>query len=91
MERKSPVVQLLISAIAPGLGSLGNGETRRGGLILGLWFAMIALLISSAGQDPAKPLTIVGFELCLFGIPALWIFNLVSAWRGANRHNLRRG
>jgi hypothetical protein len=90
MEPRSPFRQLLISALAPGLGSMGNGETRRGAVILIAWLGMIAVLIASAGQDPARPLTIVGFELGLFGIPALWIYNLVAAWRGANRHNLRR-
>lgn len=92
MERpRRPAVQLLVSAVAPGIGSFANGEPGRGAAILAGWVALVAGLIGAAGADPAQPLTIAVFVVCLYGLPALWVYNLVTAWRGAGRANRREG
>jgi hypothetical protein len=86
---KRPWLHVLISAVAPGIGSFANGELRHGLVIFALWELLIIGLILSAGQDPSQAWTVAAFLVCLYALPAVWIAGLVDAYRGAIRANRR--
>lgn len=73
---KNPALMVLASFFLPGLGTLLNGDTRRGVLIL------VSYLVSCA-----LTLVLIGF-LGMFGF---WVWGMVDAYQGARRWNARHG
>jgi hypothetical protein len=73
---KNPAVSLLISFFLPGVGSLVNGDTSIGLIILVLWIVGIA-----------TSFFLIGIPLIL----AAWIWGMIDAYQGAQRWNARYG
>lgn len=73
---KSPAVAVLASFFIPGLGSMLNGETGKGVIIL-------VLYAISWGFS----LILIGIPFLI----ATWIFGMVDANSGAKRWNLQHG
>jgi TM2 domain-containing membrane protein YozV len=77
---KNPAVSLIVSFFIPGVGSLVNGDTGIGLIILLLWLFAIGL-----------DFTVIGLVL---GLPlglAMFIWGLIDAYQGARRWNARHG
>ena len=73
---KQPVLSLLLSFLLPGLGQIYNGEVGKGiGFMVGCFFAALSVML------------FVGIVIA----PALFIWNLVDAYKGAERFNARHG
>lgn len=70
---RNPAASLLASLFVPGVGTMINGETGKGTLILGAW--LIGLLLV---------LAVIGILI----VPAVWIYGLYDAYEGARRYNL---
>jgi TM2 domain-containing membrane protein YozV len=73
---KNPAISLLISFFLPGVGSLVNGDTAIGLVILIGWLVSWVLT-----------LVFIGFLTAT----AFWIWGMIDAYKGAQRWNLRRG
>ena len=73
---KNPAVSLLISFFIPGVGSLVNGDTQTGVIILVIWIVGIVTSIF-----------FIGIALIL----AAWIWGMIDAYQGAQRWNARYG
>ncbi len=73
---KNPAVSLLISFFIPGLGSIINGNTTTGVVILICWIVSWVLTV-----------VIIGF----IGLTAFWIWGMVDAYQSAQRWNLSHG
>jgi TM2 domain-containing membrane protein YozV len=73
---RNPVASLLASFLIPGLGTIINGETGKGVLILTGWIVSWFLVLATIG---------------LILVPAVWIYALYDAFQGARRYNLARG
>ena len=73
---KSPGVSLLISFFLPGVGSMVNGDTQTGVIILVIWIVGIVTSIF-----------FIGIALIL----AAWIWGMIDAYQGAQRWNARNG
>lgn len=83
MAPKNAVVSLVLSFIIPGLGTILNGETTKGAVILGAYLLSIMLTITLA-------FVVVG--LAFFPVAmGIWVFGLVDAYRGANKFNVAHG
>ncbi|GAA1882229.1 hypothetical protein GCM10009814_10390 [Lapillicoccus jejuensis] len=67
---------LLASFFLPGLGSMLNGDTRRGVLIL------VSYLLSCV-----LTLVVIG----IVGVFGFWVWGMVDAYQGAQRWNARHG
>lgn len=74
---KNPALSLIVSFLAPGAGTIINGEVGKGVAILAAWsfcfFFMWFFLI------PA------------LGVIGLWIYGMVDGYQGAQRWNLHHG
>lgn len=83
VEAKNGALSLFLSFIVPGLGTIVNGETTKGVLILGSYVLSVGLTITLA-------FVVVGlaFLPVMLGI---WIFGMVDAYRGAERFNRAHG
>ena len=73
---KNPAVSLLISFFIPGLGSMINGDTATGVVILIGWLVSWVLTF-----------VLIGF----FTGAAFWIWGMIDAYKGAQRWNLQHG
>lgn len=73
---KNPAVMVIASFFVPGLGSMLNGDTGRGILILVGYVLSWVLTI-----------VLVGF----IGLLAFWVWGMVDAYQGAQRWNARHG
>jgi TM2 domain-containing membrane protein YozV len=73
---KSPGISLLVSFFIPGVGSLMNGDTNTGVIILVGSLVSLFLMCFLVGF-----ITYIGF----------WIWGMVDAYQGAQRWNLRHG
>jgi TM2 domain-containing membrane protein YozV len=73
---KNPAISLLISFFIPGLGSLINGNTQTGVIILALWVVGIVLTFF-----------IIGF----FVVLGAWIWGMIDAYQSAQRWNAQHG
>jgi TM2 domain-containing membrane protein YozV len=73
---KSPAVSLLISFFIPGVGSMVNGDTQTGVIILVIWLVGIITAFF-----------LIGFVLIL----AAWVWGMIDAYQGAQRWNARYG
>ena len=73
---KSPVAAALLS-LFPGLGQVYNGQTGKAFTFFGAW---VACMFAAIQIDPMP------FALM---IPFAYLFNLVDAWRSAERINQR--
>jgi TM2 domain-containing membrane protein YozV len=67
---KSPGVALFLSFLIPGVGQFYNGDTKRGLLLLGIYF--VSWLLVSAGG--------IGF----IGIAGSWIWGMINAYQVAS-------
>ena len=73
---RNPAASLLASLLLPGLGTIINGETGKGLVILVAWITAWVLILA-----------IVGLIL----VPAVWIYAMSDAFQGARRYNLAHG
>ena len=73
---KNPGVSLIVSFFLPGVGSMINGDTGRGLLILGIW--LLGLVLT---------LIWIGLLLTL----GMWIWGMLDAYQGAVRWNAAHG
>lgn len=73
---KNPAISLLVSFFVPGVGSLMNGDTTTGVVILVLFIVSIPLMF-----------VLVGFALYI----GVWIWGMIDAYQGAQRWNARHG
>ncbi|HEY8759350.1 MAG TPA: hypothetical protein VIP52_00395 [Candidatus Dormibacteraeota bacterium] len=73
---RNPAASLLASLLLPGLGTIINGETGKGLVILVAWITAWVLILA-----------IVGLIL----VPAVWIYAMYDAFQGARRYNLAHG
>jgi TM2 domain-containing membrane protein YozV len=73
---KNPAISLLVSFFVPGVGSLMNGDTTTGVLILCLFIVSIPLLFF-----------LIGVPLYI----GVWIWGMIDAYQGAQRWNARHG
>jgi TM2 domain-containing membrane protein YozV len=70
---RNPAASLLASLLIPGLGTIINGETGKGIVILVAWITAWVLVLA-----------IVGLIL----VPAVWVYGMYDAFMGARRYNL---
>jgi len=73
---RNPVASLLASLLIPGLGTIINGETGKGVLVLAGWIVSWFLVLATIG---------------LILVPAVWIYGMYDAFQGARRYNLAHG
>ena len=73
---KNPGISLLISFFIPGVGSMVNGDTQTGVIILVIWIVGIV-----------TSFFLIGFALIL----GAWIWGMIDAYQGAQRWNARYG
>ena len=73
---KNPAISLLISFFIPGVGSMVNGDTQTGVIILVIWIVGIV-----------TSFFLIGFALIL----GAWIWGMIDAYQGAQRWNARYG
>jgi len=73
---RNPVASLLASLVIPGLGTIINGETGKGIVILVVWITAWLLVLMTVG---------------LIIVPAVWIYGMYEAFQGARRYNLAHG
>lgn len=73
---KNPAISLLISFFIPGVGSLLNGATTTGTIILIGYLVSIPLMF-----------LLIGFVT----YPAFWIWGMVDAYQSAQAWNARHG
>ena len=73
---KNPAVGVILSFFIPGLGTIVNGDTARGAIILGLYvFGWILTII------------LIGFPILI----GAWIWGLVDGYLSAQRWNTAHG
>jgi len=72
-HRKSPGLHLLLSIFIPGLGTILNGERRKGLLILGVCVLCYLLIWA--------------FPVLLIAWLGFFAWGLVDAYQGTKRHN----
>jgi TM2 domain-containing membrane protein YozV len=70
---RNPAASLFASLLLPGLGTIINGETGKGLVILVAWITAWVLILA-----------IVGLIL----VPAVWSYGMYDAFQGARRYNL---
>jgi TM2 domain-containing membrane protein YozV len=70
---RNPAASLLASLLIPGLGTIINGETGKGVLILAAYVVAWLLVLAVIG---------------IIIVPAVWIYGLYDAFQGARRYNL---
>ena len=73
---RNSAASLLASLLLPGLGTIINGETGKGLVILVAWITAWVLVLA-----------IVGLIL----VPTVWIYGMYDAFQGARRYNLAHG
>jgi TM2 domain-containing membrane protein YozV len=73
---KQPVISLVLSFVFCGLGQIYNGEVGKGVGFMVAWLVSVVLCFLLIG---------------LFLLPVIFIWNLVDAYQGAERFNLRHG
>jgi TM2 domain-containing membrane protein YozV len=73
---KNPAVGVILSIFIPGLGTIVNGDTARGAIILGLYvFGWILTII------------LIGFPILI----GTWVWGLVDGYLSAQRWNTAHG
>ena len=80
---KNPAVSLIVSFFLPGVGTLMNGETNKGVLILVGWLMSWVL-------GWFLLIFIVGFFFFMIAT-GLWIWGMIDAFQGAKNWNLAHG
>jgi len=73
---KSPAVSLIISLFLPGVGSMVNGDTQTGVIILVVY--LVGIFAS---------FFLIGIPVML----GAWIWGMIDAYQGAQRWNARYG
>jgi TM2 domain-containing membrane protein YozV len=73
---RNPAASLLASLLIPGLGTIINGETGKGIVILVAWITGWVLILAIVG---------------LIVVPAVWVYGMYDAFQGARRYNLAHG
>ena len=73
---KNPLISLLISFFIPGVGSMINGDTNRGIIILVIYIAGIV-----------GSFILIGIPVAI----GAWIWGMIDAYQGAQRYNARHG
>jgi TM2 domain-containing membrane protein YozV len=73
---KTPALSLLVSFFIPGVGSMMNGDTTTGVVILTLFVVSVA-----------ASFLLIGLPFAL----GLWIWGMIDAYQGAQRWNARHG
>ena len=73
---KNPAVSLLISFFVPGVGSMVNGDTGIGVVILIVWLVGVLLTF-----------VLIGIPVVI----GAWIWGMIHAYKGAQRWNARHG
>ena len=73
-------MSLIVSFFIPGVGSMVNGDTGIGVVILLLWLLSIGLDFTVIGLIVGVPLGI-----------AMFVWGLIDAYTGARRWNARHG
>lgn len=76
VQPKNPAISLIVSFFLPGVGSMINGDTSRGVIILVSYIVGLILTI-----------VLIGFVIA-FGV---WIWGMVDAYQGAQRWNAAHG
>lgn len=76
VQAKNPGLSLLVSFFIPGVGSMMNGDTNTGVIILISYIVSVILMV-----------VLIGLILA----PAVWIWGMVDAYQGAVRWNQRHG
>lgn len=100
--RKEPFFSLLASFFIPGLGTILNGQTRKGVLFMATFyvgpiviFVVTELFFSFLFQLDLLGLRLYVFYARIFAIILLalgtWFWGLLDAYRGAEAHNARNG
>ena len=96
MARKDPTISLLASIFIPGLGTILNGETVRGFVLMacfylapfgGIVLMFLAAFVSSGVVIPGLLFLVMGVLVSL----GVWVWGIVDAYRGAEAHNRRHG
>lgn len=84
--RKEPFFSLIASFFIPGLGTILNGETRKGLKFMAAFYLspIVSLII---GLFAISALMLAGFLVSL----GAWIWSLIDAYKGAEAHNARHG
>jgi len=73
---KNPAVSLIVSFFLPGVGSIINGDTNRGILILALYLVSALAII-----------VLIGIPFAI----GIWIWGMVDAYQGAQAWNRAHG
>ena len=73
---KNPAVSLIVSFFLPGVGSMINGDTNRGILILALYLVSALAII-----------VLIGIPFAI----GIWIWGMVDAYQGAQAWNRAHG
>ncbi len=73
---RNPAASLLASLLVPGLGTVINGETAKGLLILAGYLTAWVLVLFTVG---------------VILVPAVWIYGMFDGFQGARRYNLAHG
>jgi len=73
---KNPAVSLIVSFFLPGVGSMINGDTNRGILILALYLVSALAII-----------VLIGIPFAV----GIWIWGMVDAYQGAQAWNRAHG
>lgn len=76
VQPKNPALSLIVSLFLPGVGSMINGDTQRGIIILVSYIVGVILT-----------LVLIGFAIML----GVWIWGMVDAYQGAQRWNATHG
>ena len=84
---KSPAAMLVASWFVSGLGSILNGDTERGILILachwGAWILAVICFVTII-------LIPLGLMFCAAAV-GVWIWGVIDAYQGAQRYNVTHG
>ena len=73
---KNPAVSLIVSFFLPGVGSMINGDTNRGILILALYLVSALAII-----------VLIGIPFAI----GIWIWGMIDAYQGAQAWNRAHG
>lgn len=96
--RKEPFFSLIASFFIPGLGTILNGETRKGVTFMAVFYLspvagfMFALIVASIRDYVSPTSYLYGlFYLLLLVSAVAWFWGLIDAYKGAEAHNAKHG
>ena len=91
MREKNPGVSFILSFFIPGLGQFYNERILAGLCFIGSFFILyplVALVVVAFAMK--RPGGILVFVIAIIGYVALWIFNLIHAYKTAKLFNINR-